>query len=106
MNLVRSTFSIAIAAVLIVASCDVSARGFGGGGGFRGGGGGGFRGGGSTSMSRGGSFSRGDSGGGTFTRGGDYSRPSTRPGGGGSGTEIVTPDISPVTMMGSSAAPS
>lgn len=89
--------SAALLAILLSVANDAEARGFGGGG---------FRGGGSMSMSRGGSFSRGSSSfgrgsfergsgsergsKGTFTRGGEHSKPSdsTRPGQGGSGTQI------------------
>jgi hypothetical protein len=71
----------ALLAMLLTVASDVQARGFGGGGR-----GGGIRGGGSMSMSRGGggfsrgSFDRGSGSyrsGGTFSRQGDYSRPSS-----------------------------
>lgn len=108
----------ALLALLVSVAVDVEARGGrGGGGGFRGGGfgGGGIRGGGSTSIGRGGDFGRGsyDRGsdsyrsGSTFSREGNYSRPSrldnqrstldgggsrldssTRPSGGNSATQL------------------
>lgn len=87
----------ALLAMLVSVAAEVDARGFRGGGGMRGGG--------SMSMSRGGgsfgrgSFDRGSGSyrsGGTFSRDGNYSRPSSldnkpsgldRPGGSGSGTD-------------------
>jgi hypothetical protein len=102
--LVSIARSAALAGLLLSVADSAETRGFGGGG---------FRGGGSMSMSRGGGFSRGSMGGGssfgqqgvnssggTFSRSGNYNRPSTtdRPGQGGSSTQIGGGDLRPAQL--------
>lgn len=99
----RNPCAAALAATFILVIGHVEARGFGGG----------IRGGGAMSVSRGGSFSHGSAGrgsfdrgsagfssGGTFSRAGEYGRPTTRPGQGGAGTQIGGRDLKPATRPG------
>lgn len=94
----RNSCAATLATTFILIVSQVEARGFGGG----------IRGGGAMSMSHGGSFSHrsvgpgsaGFSSGGTFSRAGEYGRPTTRPGQGGSGTQLGGRELKPATRPG------